>query len=93
MFQGFSQGTLDFLWGIRFNNERSWFLAHKDSYLTLADQPLRELGVQVHSAMEQAFPHLPGRPAAPRPRPLQRPPVVHPPAAGGRGVRLSRLLL
>ena len=59
MFQGFSQGTLDFLWGIRFNNERSWFLAHKDSYLTLADRPLRELGLQVHGAMEQAFPRLP----------------------------------
>ena len=24
MFQGFSQQTNDFLWGIRFNNERSW---------------------------------------------------------------------
>ena len=23
MFQGFSQGAVDFLWGVRFNNERS----------------------------------------------------------------------
>ena len=29
MFQGFSQGAVDFLWGVRFNNERSWFEAHK----------------------------------------------------------------
>ena len=36
MFQGFSQQTNDFLWGIRFNNERSWFEAvsytHLDVY-------------------------------------------------------------
>ena len=31
-FEGYSQETLDFLWGIRFNNERSWFLAHKQDY-------------------------------------------------------------
>ena len=29
MFQGFSQGAVDFLWGVRFNNERRWFEAHK----------------------------------------------------------------
>ena len=44
MFQGFSQGAVDFLWSIRFNNERSWFLAHKEEYLTLVDRPMRELG-------------------------------------------------
>ena len=32
MFQGFSQETVDFMWGIRFNNERTWFMAHKDEY-------------------------------------------------------------
>lgn len=31
-FEGYTQETLDFLWGIRFNNERSWFLAHKQDY-------------------------------------------------------------
>ena len=41
MFQGFSQGAVDFLWGIRFNNERSWFQAHKEEYLTLVDRPMR----------------------------------------------------
>ena len=52
MFQGFTQGAVDFLWGIRFNNERGWFLAHKEEYLTLVDQPLRELGAQIHQTME-----------------------------------------
>ena len=29
MFEGFSQQTVDFMWCIRFNNERPWFEAHK----------------------------------------------------------------
>ncbi len=28
MFQGYTQETVDFLWGIRFNNERGWFMEH-----------------------------------------------------------------
>ena len=52
MFQGFSQGAVDFLCGIRFNNERSWFLAHKEEYLTLVDAPLRQLAAQVSQVME-----------------------------------------
>ena len=32
MFQGFSQQTNDFLWGIRFNNERSWFEARRSMH-------------------------------------------------------------
>ena len=39
MFQGFSQGAVDFLWGVRFNNERSWFEAHKQEYLDLVIAP------------------------------------------------------
>ena len=58
MFQGFTQGAVDFLWGIRFNNERSWFLAHKEEYRTLVEQPMRELGDQVHQAMEELYPEL-----------------------------------
>lgn len=58
MFQGFSQEAVDFLWGIRFNNERSWFEAHKEEYLTLVAGPMRELGEQVHAAVEEEFPKL-----------------------------------
>ena len=28
MFTGYCDNTIDFLWGIRFNNERPWFEAH-----------------------------------------------------------------
>ena len=34
MFTGFTDETVDFMWGIRFNNERAWFEAHKEIYLT-----------------------------------------------------------
>ena len=29
MFQGYTQETVDFMWGIRFNNERGWFFEHQ----------------------------------------------------------------
>ena len=33
MFTGYSSETLDFLWGIRLNNDRAWFTAHKQAYM------------------------------------------------------------
>ena len=56
MFEGFSQGAIDFLWGIRFNNERTWFLAHKQEYTELVDRPLRELGKEVFAELAAAYP-------------------------------------
>ena len=44
MFTGYCDNTIDFLWGIRFNNERPWFEAHKGDYLRYLLQPTRELG-------------------------------------------------
>ena len=56
MFQGFSQETVDFMWGIRFNNERSWFEAHKESYQRCFYQPMKELGAQLQGEMTRRFP-------------------------------------
>ena len=56
MFQGFSQNAVDFLWGIRLNNEREWFLAHKQDYLTYVDAPMRALAAEVFAAMDAEFP-------------------------------------
>ena len=53
MFQGFSDETIDFMWGIRFNNEKAWFEAHKEEYLTYFYNPMRELGRQVFDGMTQ----------------------------------------
>ena len=47
MAQGFSEETLQFLWGIRLNNSRDWFLAHKEQYLRSLYQPMKELGTEV----------------------------------------------
>ena len=40
MFQGFTQQTFEFMWNLRFNNEKSWFEAHKDEYRTVLAQPM-----------------------------------------------------
>jgi len=56
MFQGFSQETVDFMWGIRFNNERTWFEAHKETYLKEFYQPMKELGEEVYSFIREKRP-------------------------------------
>lgn len=86
MFQGYTQETVDFMWGIRFNNERGWFLEHKQQYQTQLLEPTRALGEQVYEGVQAMLPreaadaenkpHLPGCPAAFRPGTLQGPPVV-----------------
>lgn len=58
MFQGFSQETIDFLWGLRLNNERSWFLAHKEVFLRELDQPMKALAHEVEETMTGEFPEL-----------------------------------
>ena len=58
MFQGYTSETLDFMWGIRFNNDRAWFQAHKEEYLQHLYQPTLELGREVHSRFTEKFPKL-----------------------------------
>ena len=58
MFQGFSQESVDFLWGIRLNNERSWFLAHKEEFHAHVEGPMKELAEKITAAMQEEFPEL-----------------------------------
>ena len=44
MFTGFTPESIDFLWGIRMNNNRDWFLEHKKQYTTALYEPMKELG-------------------------------------------------
>ena len=44
MFEGFSPETVDFLWGIRMNNNREWFMAHKPEYVKYLYEPMKALG-------------------------------------------------
>ena len=55
-FEGYTQETLDFLWGIRFNNERGWFMAHKEDYQEHLLRPTRALGEQVYEALHEKYP-------------------------------------
>ena len=48
MFSGFTKETIDFMWAIRFNNEKSWFEAHKDEYKAHLEAPMRELAQTVY---------------------------------------------
>lgn len=44
MFNGFTPETVDFLWGIRMNNNREWFLEHKQDYVNHLYEPMKALG-------------------------------------------------
>ncbi|SFP20953.1 TIGR02453 family protein [Oscillibacter sp. PC13] len=56
MFTGFTEETVDFMWGIRFNNERTWFEANKQIYLTQFYQPMRELGDEIYEFLSDKRP-------------------------------------
>ena len=47
MFEGFSPETVDFLWGIRMNNNREWFLEHKKQYVDTLYEPMKALGKEL----------------------------------------------
>jgi uncharacterized protein (TIGR02453 family) len=47
MFEGFSPETIDFLWGIRMNNNREWFLEHKKQYVDTLYEPMKALGKEL----------------------------------------------
>ena len=44
MFTGFTPETIDFLWGIRMNNNREWFTANKKAYVDTLYEPMKALG-------------------------------------------------
>ena len=56
MFTGFTPETVDFLWGIRMNNNRDWFLEHKEQYRDALYEPMKALG----QAVFQPFLDKPG---------------------------------
>ena len=47
MFNGFTPATIDFLWGIRFNNNRDWFQQHKSEYQRDLYEPMLALAQAV----------------------------------------------
>ena len=47
MFNGFTPETIDFLWGIRMNNNREWFTEHKKQYVDTLYEPMKALGKEL----------------------------------------------
>ncbi len=54
MFNGFSPETVDFLWGIRLNNNREWFLEHKKDYTTYLYEPMKALGAHLYEPFQDS---------------------------------------
>lgn len=52
MFEGFRPETIDFLWGIKLNNQKEWFEAHKQDYLNYLYEPMKRLGAAVFAPLE-----------------------------------------
>ena len=56
MFTGFSPESIDFLWGVRMNNNRDWFLEHKKQYTDFLYEPMKAMG----KALFEPFADQPG---------------------------------
>lgn len=56
MFAGFKDNTQNFLWDLSFNNERPWFLEHKDEFENCLNTPFKELGKETLSLMQLEYP-------------------------------------
>lgn len=52
----FSPETIDFLWGLRLNNNRDWFGANRSVYEAQLLEPIRLLGSRVFEAVRGEFP-------------------------------------
>lgn len=56
MFQGFTERTSGFLWDLSFNNERPWFLEHKEEFETVLHQPFKALAEDTLALVRQRHP-------------------------------------
>ncbi len=58
MFEGFSPETVDFLWGIRVNNRRDWFLENKKQYVDTLYEPMKALGKELFQPFVEKSGHI-----------------------------------
>ena len=58
MFKGFTEKTGEFLWELAFNNERPWFLEHKQEFEDLVNTPFKALANETFQQMELRYPNL-----------------------------------
>lgn len=56
MFAGFTQETGGFLWELSFNNERPWFLEHKEQFEQVLNRPFKALAAETAETMRELAP-------------------------------------
>ncbi len=61
MFMGFTKETSNFFWELSFNNERPWFLEHKEQFERCLNQPFKALAAETAELMEERFPRMDAR--------------------------------
>ena len=54
MFKGFSPRTIDFMWELRFNNNKIWFTEHKEDFQREFQIPMKELVAQAFECVNNA---------------------------------------
>ena len=55
-FHGFTPQTGEFFWELSFNNERPWFLAHKEQFEDVVNRPFKALSADTLRLMRERFP-------------------------------------
>ena len=58
MFNGFTPAAGEFLWELAFNNERPWFLEHKEQFERLVNEPFKALAADTGALMSARFPEM-----------------------------------
>lgn len=56
MFEGFTEDTCDFLWGVRLNNYRDWFQPRKQTYIDSVYEPMKALGRELELLFQAEYP-------------------------------------
>jgi len=56
VFNGFSPETIDFMWNLRLNNEKSWFEAHKEEFIRVFSEPMKAMGREVFAQIMDTYP-------------------------------------
>jgi uncharacterized protein (TIGR02453 family) len=55
MFDGFSQHTIDFMWNLRLNNNKSWFEENKEEFKQVFQIPMKALGREVFEQISKEY--------------------------------------
>ena len=54
-FTGFTQATIDFMWGLRLNNNKTWFEEHKHEFVRDFQSPMKVLGEEVFERLATKY--------------------------------------